>query len=498
MIKKKWQYSKLKAFSLFFFPLLFIIILINNPIFGFSKQQFNIIGLVILMMGWWITDAVPVPVTSLLPIVILPALGISSIKNTTIPYASPAVFLYMGGFILAIAIEKWNLHMRIALGVVRLIGTNANGIIGGFIAATCLLSMWMSNTATVVMMMPICLAVITLLKNANTDLLQNDKYNNFSTSIMLSIAFGSSIGGIGTIIGTPSNTIFSNYMFETYNYEIGFMRWMIIGVIFMIIMACVCWISVIKIYPNNLGSLEEVKHIINKEFSNLGKMSKEEKLVSVVFILTAFLWGFRIKINTIFPSLNLTDEAISLISAISLFLIPINLKAGKFLLDWKTAEKLPWGVLLLFGGGLTIAEVVEKSGIVTKLESAFTGDLSNIALIALSTLIAVFITQFMSNMALITILLPVLTSASLAYAINPLLITIPATIGVSCAFCLPIATPPNALIFASGYVKIPQMLKVGSVIAIISFAVIVLMTRYLVPVIFGFDVLEFPEWAKYN
>jgi sodium-dependent dicarboxylate transporter 2/3/5 len=392
----------------------------------------------------------------------------------------------MGGFILAIAIEKWKLHMRIALSVIKLIGTNANGIIAGFLLATASLSMWMSNTATVVMMLPICASVISLVLKSNdcgAKLAKN--YQNFAASLMLAIAYGSSIGGIATIIGTPTNTIFANYLKETHNYEVGFLSWSIVGCIFMLLMLVVAWLALIKLFPNNLHKLTAVEEIMHDEFKNLGKMSKGEKLVLTVFITTALLWSFRLFINKVFPDLNLKDESIAMFAAISLFLIPVDFKAGKFLMDWPSAEKLPWGILLLFGGGLSLANAIESCGLVNVLGQKLIGNMSSMTVFALPVFIVLLLTQFMSNMTLITIFLPVLSALSMAYNVHPLLIALPATIAASCAFCLPISTPPNAIVFASGHLSIAQMAKAGIVISLVSFLLIMLIAIYVVPLVFN-------------
>ncbi len=476
--------SRLKLFGLTIIPVIFFLMLTIKAPGELTTTAWRVMALSVLMIGLWVTEALPVPVTSLLPVVLLPLLGVFDLKTSTASYANPAVFLYMGGFILAIAIEKWKLHMRIALSVIKLIGTNANGIIAGFLLATASLSMWMSNTATVVMMLPICSSVISLVfKNKDTTAGKN--YQNFAASLMLAIAYGSSIGGIATIIGTPTNTIFANYLKETHHYEVGFLSWSLVGCLFMFLMLGVAWVVLVKLFPNNLHKLTAVEQIMHSEHQNLGKMSKGEKLVLTVFIITALLWSFRLFINKIFPDLNLKDESIAMFAAILLFLIPVDFKAGKFLMDWPSAEKLPWGILLLFGGGLSLANAIESCGLVNVLGQKLIGNMSSTTLFALPVFIVLLLTQFMSNMTLITIFLPVLTALSMAYQVHPLLIALPATIAASCAFCLPISTPPNAIVFASGHLSIAQMAKAGIVITLASGLVIMLLTIYVVPLVFN-------------
>ena len=494
---EKWTFGKFKLIGFFGGPLLFLAILLSEAPSGITIPGWNVVACAALMIVWWITEAIPVPITSLLPIILFPFLDIFNMKTSAAPYASPAVFLYMGGFMLAITIEKWKLHVRIALSVVRLIGTNANGIIAGFAIASGVLSMWMSNTATVVMMLPICFSVINLLSQNHAENSPEYKnYHNFAVALMLSIAYGASIGGIATLIGTPTNTIFSNYMKETFNYQIHFGQWMVFGSIFMVVMLSTTWFILIKIFPNNLGNLEAAKNIIDIEIKNLGAMTRPEKMIAIVFLTTALLWSFRVAINKFLP-IHITDESIAMLAGISLFLIPVNLKKGIFLLDWKSAEKLPWGILLLFGGGLSLAHGVESTGLVNwlgELISAF-GKLETLGLIILSSVIAVFLTEFMSNMALVTIYLPLLTSISIAYGINPLILGIPVTISASCAFMFPMSTPPNAIVFASGFLRITEMMKAGFIINVVGLIIVVLMTYFVAPHIFGFDMNEFPTWA---
>lgn len=479
------HYSSAKLTGLFLGPLLCLMILISPAPEGLSIQGWKIIGCALLMMTWWITEAVPMPATSLLPLVLFPTLGIFDIKQAAMPYASPAVYLYMGGFLIALTMERWKLHIRIALTLVRWVGTHIDGMIGGFMVAAALLSMWMSNTATVVMMLPISLSVIELFKK---DVVDDEAIcHRVATSILLGVAYGASIGGIATIVGTPPNTIAVAYLKENFGFEVDFTQWMMIGVPFMIIMLGASWFVLVKwLFPSKLGKVEGSQVIIREELEALGKMTRPEKYVATVFIATATLWISRVALNSFF-GWHLTDEAIAMIAGITLFLIPVNLKKGVFLLDWKTAEKLPWGILLLFGGGLSLANGLEHTGLVQWLGHKLYAfeSMESMTLMIVVTFISVFITQFMGNLALVTIFLPMVAVLTTTFGHSMPMMCIPVTIAASCAFMLPISTPPNAIVLAGGYIKIPDMMKAGFFLSLISFIVLIFLMSMFGPSILG-------------
>jgi sodium-dependent dicarboxylate transporter 2/3/5 len=493
------QYGNFKFFGLFLGPLLFLLILLSPAPAGISNEGWRVVACAALMICWWITEAIPIPATSLLPVVLFPFLDIFSIKEATDPYSNPEVFLYMGGFMLAIAMERWKLHMRIALNIVKLTGTNANGIVAGFMIATAVLSMWMSNTATVVMMLPICLSVVDLLLKDHHSLKPEDQgYRNFAICMMLGIAYAASIGGIATIIGTPTNVIFVGFMKQTYGYEVDFFKWMLFGIPFAAILLFFNWLILVKfLYPSKLGNLKGSETIIREELKQLGSMSSPEIKVGLIFTITAFLWIFRTVINNSLNIEALTDHSIAVISALLLFIVPANLKKGEFLLDWKNAEKLPWGILLLFGGGMTLASGFEKTGLVTWIGNLIS-NLDHIGVLSLTiivTIATVFFTEFMSNMALVAIFLPVACTIAIGFGVNPLLVGIPVTISASCAFMLPMSTPPNAIVFASGYVRIPQMIRAGVILNIIGIIVLIALSYALIPTIFNVSLNTLPDWA---
>ena len=441
---------------------------------------------------WWITEAVPIAATSLLPLVLFPLLGVMGIKDTSIAYSDPMVLLYMGGFMIAVTIEKWNLHKRIALAIISVIGTDLKQIILGFMVATAFLSMWISNTATALMMLPIAMAVVSQLgHNLQGTTITQEKIGQ---ALMLGIAYSASIGGMATIIGTPTNIVLVGVVKELYQVEIGFAEWMILGVPVALGLLVICWLYLVKIaYPFPAIELPGGKEEINKQIRLLGEMSVEEKRVSIIFVAVSCCWMTRtFLLNAILPALD--DTIIALAGALLLFLIPANEGNGK-LLDWKTAEKLPWGILLLFGGGLTIASGFQVTGLAQWIGVQFVL-LENIPfwLFLLAIITAVnFLTEITSNTATASMILPILAAVALAMGVHPYGLMVSATLAASCAFMLPVATPPNAIVFGSGYLTIPTMMKAGIWMNILSIILLACITYFFLPLLWNFDLNVFPD-----
>ncbi len=478
-----------KKIGLFLAPLVFVIILLLPNPEALSLPAWKVIAVACFMLIWWVTEAVPIPVAALLPMVLLPLLGVMDIKTASAPYAHPIVFLFMGGFMLALAMERWNLHRRIALNIVKITGTNANGIILGFMLATALLSMWISNTATTVMMLPIAVSVISLLSKNNKD--NGGKgMQNFAIAMMLGIAYAANIGGTATIIGTPPNSVLAGYISDTYNYEISFAKWMIMGVPFAAILISLTYSFLVKfLYPNRLGKFEGAQTLIEEEVEKLGKISRGEKLVLIIFLATALCWMMRVPINTFFEfiklPIKLSDTGIALIASIILFVVPMDLKFDKFLMEWKYTEKLPWGILLLFGGGLSLAGALSATGLIDLIGSQFkeAGSTGILIILGLTT-VSLFLTEVMSNVALVTIILPVIGGIALGTGLDPLFLMIPVTLAASCAFMLPMSTPPNAIVFASGHLTVVQMVRAGFILNIIAILLIAILTKWIIPLVF--------------
>jgi sodium-dependent dicarboxylate transporter 2/3/5 len=455
--------NKTKLLGLALGPLLFLLFYNFIPTGLISTKGIAVLSLGAWMVIWWITEAMPIPVTALLPMIIFPLLQISTVKEASAPYGDPVIFLFMGGFILALGLEKHNLHERIALNLIKLTGTSGNGIILGFTLATALISMWISNTATAIMMLPIAASVTSLLSKemVNAD---DDRFKKFATGLMLSIAYAASIGGIATIIGTPPNVVMVGYMKRFYDLDVSFTKWMVVGIPVMIFSLLSLYLIVTRVlYRNNLPDIPGSKKLIQDKLAALGSLSMQEKRVMVIFSITCFMWIFRQKINSMIGKNLLDDTTIAMAGGILMFLVPINLKESKFILEWEDMKNLPWGILLLFGGGLCLADGMEKSGLVEIVGNYFSVQKDpNMGLLVFSlTAISMGLTELMSNVALTTIFVPVVFGIADGFHINPIWLAMPVTLAASCAFMMPVSTPPNAILFASGYIKIKEMIKTG-------------------------------------
>ncbi len=473
--------KKSKIIGLIAGPLVFIVLLLF-PFGNFSPEAWKVICVASLMLIWWITEAIPIPVTALLPIILFPLLGVSDSKAAAAPYASPIVFLFFGGFMIALAMEKWNLHKRIALGIIKLTGTGTNKVLLGFMLATAFLSMWISNTATTVMMLPIAVSVLNMLAAENKLDIEAKDYKRFALALMLGIAYSANIGGMATLIGTPPNLVLAGFLRETYSIELSFGSWILIGLPIALILLFVLYILLTKIlYKTNLQLKSGTQELISHEMEKLGSLKGGEKRVLIVFIITALLWVFRTSINKTLDTNVLTDTGIAMVAALAFYLIPSNKKSGTVLLEWKDTKELPWGILLLFGGGLSLASALYNVGIIEQIGAAFSAmDNSQLFLLLLGlTLVSLFMTEVMSNVALTAVFVPVVAGAALGVSADVLLFTIPVTLAASCAFMLPMSTPPNAIVFASGHIKVADMVRAGVILNIISIAVISLFCYYL-------------------
>jgi len=474
-----------RQIGLFLGPIVFIILLSLPAPAVMSAEAWKVIALAAFMLVWWVTEAVPLAVAALLPMVGLPLLGVMDMRAAAAPYASPIVFLFMGGFMLALAMERWNLHRRIALNIVQLTGTNANGIILGFMLATAALSMWISNTATTVLMLPIALSVIRLLIKEE-QVASDKKIRFFALSMMLGIAYAANIGGTATIIGTPPNVVFTGFMLETYDYEVSFAKWIVFGLPFALLLLLITFFLLTRfLYPNKLGDFAGAKALIGEEIKKLGRFSTGERRTLVVFLATASSWIFRTTINAWIPGLDISDPGIAILATIVLFVVPENFSKGQYLLDWEDTARLPWGILLLFGGGLSLANALAETGIILLIGEQFTGleNASFLVIIGL-TAISLFLTEIMSNVALITVFLPVIGGIAVGADINPLYVAIPATLASSCAFMLPMSTPPNAIVFASGYLKVSEMVRAGIILNIITILLVAILANSVLKMLF--------------
>lgn len=463
---------------------LFFLLFLNLPFELVSEKGDMVIAVALWMLIWWITEAVSISVTALLPLLLFPLLKILPIAEVGANYGSPIVFLFFGGFVMALALEKVNLHKRIALNIIRLTGTTPNKVVLGFMIATASLSMWISNTASTVVMLPIALSVINLLINDEDGFTKNDQ--NFALSVMLGIAFSANSGGIATVIGTPPNSVMIGLLENEYGIEISFLKWMTLGLPFSTVLIAITYLVLTKwMFPNRDLKFNASREVIRTELQKLGPTSGKEKMVLVIFAITVFLWIFRTLINKIFPGLGLSDTMISIFAAIALFAVPYSIKKGDFIIQWNDTSKLAWGILILFGGGLALAKGMSASGIVDLVANTIAqSEISILVTASLLILLMLFMTELMSNVALVAVLAPVVAGIAIGLNIPILYLLIPVTMASSCAFMLPMATPPNAIVFASGYVKVPQMARVGIVLNMISVGLLILVFQFVVPLLF--------------
>lgn len=447
----------------------------------------KVLGVAAWIVSWWITEAVSISVTALLPLLLFPLLGISTMRDVSVHYGDPVIFLFFGGFIIALAMEKVHLHKRIALSIIRLTGTSPNRVILGFMIATGLLSMWISNTATTLVMLPIAVSVIDLLRNDGDGFTNGDR--NFALSIMLGIAYSANIGGVATLIGTPPNMVMAGFINQQYETSISFFRWMMLGIPFAIIMTAILYVVMVKwMYPNHLGhDAEAGKLVIRQELQKLGSWSPDEKRVMGVFLFAILLWTIREPMSKQFSWFTLSDTGVAMLAALLIFALPTDLKNMKFVLDWSDTKTLPWGILILFGGGLALADGMSDAGLIDVIGN-FVHTLNNWPLWVISgflILVVLFMTELMSNVALVTIFLPVAAGIASGLGIPFQHLLIPITMAASCAFMLPMATPPNAIVFASGHVKVRQMVRIGVVLNLISVLLLAVLAATLIPYLFG-------------
>jgi solute carrier family 13 (sodium-dependent dicarboxylate transporter), member 2/3/5 len=446
-----------------------------------------------LMATWWMTEAIPIPVTALLPLVLFPVLGVLDMPAAAGPYANPLIFLFMGGFLLALGLEKWGLHRRIALGIMAAVGAGPGRLVLGFMLASAFLSMWISNTATAAMMLPIGLAVVALLRPASLEAAPEGRFD-FGIALMLGIAYGASIGGVATLIGTPPNAILAGAADELLGVRIGFLDWMQVGVPLAALMLPVTWFLLTRVLHPTEAIEGDAGGVIARERARLGPIGRGERMVAVVFTLTAAAWVLRDEkefggvtipgIESWFPLVG--DATIAMTGALLLFLIPVDARRGQFLLEWADTRRLPWGVLVLFGGGLSLARAMEVSGLAAWIGAGVSGleALPTLALVAVVATVFLFLTELTSNTATATMAMPILAGAGLALGIDPVLLMSTAAIASSMAFMLPVATPPNAIVFASDEITVPRMARAGLLLNVVSIGLVslvgsLLVTRFL-------------------
>lgn len=464
-------------------PLLAILLLLLPPPEAMPVEAWRLVAMAVWMVVWWLTEAIPIPATALLPIVLMPLLGIDAMRPVTANYANPLIFLFLGGFLLAAGMQRVGLHRRIALVIVSRVGTSPDRIILGFMLATGFLSMWISNTATAIMMYAVGLSVIGFVAGKTDD---DRMVRNFGVALMLAIAYSASIGGVGTLIGTPPNALLASFLAETYDIRITFFTWMLIGVPVVLVMLPLAWLLLTRLlFPARQIAIADAGSVVSRELAALGAMSRGEKLVGLVFLGAALSWILRQPLVAL-TGLAIDDTLIAIAAALLLFAIPISRAEGRFALDWQATRDLPWGVLLLFGGGLALASGFGKTGLAEWIGNAVAGlEIGTLLLVFLVTAAIVYLTEITSNTASTATFLPVLGAVAVGLALDPRVLTVPVALGASMAFMMPVATPPNAIVFSYERMKLSDMVRAGFLLNIIGIAVIFAVFVLLGPRVFG-------------
>ncbi|NIO43308.1 MAG: DASS family sodium-coupled anion symporter [Burkholderiales bacterium] len=477
--------------------LLFLMLFLPPPA-DLSTEAWRVAAVGLLMAIFWVTEAIPLPATALIPLPLFPLLGIAPIKDTASPYANPVIFLFMGGFVVALAMERWRLHERIALMVLKSVGDRMDYLVGGFMLATAVLSMWVSNTATTLMMLPIALSIVSLYKNgeqAYTNSIRGRPIR-FPSALLLSVAYGATAGGMATLVGTPPNAFLAGFMRQSYGIEIGFAQWMAMALPLSILMLFIIWWLITRVIFDLKGrTISGAHEVIKQRAARQGQMSSGEVRTAILFVLLATAWVLRPWLNKLAPGMNLNDSVIAMSAAILAFLIPVDIKRGQFLMNWEWAQRLPFGVLILFGGGLTLAAAISRSGLADWIgtQLGVVGDLPPIFIVMTMIATLIFLTELTSNTATTAAFLPIVAALAISLGEHPLLLVAPAALAASCAFMLPVATPPNAIVFASGHLSIAQMARAGVLLNLIAILMITMIAYTALLIVFGVQPGVLPE-----
>nr|WP_035187297.1 DASS family sodium-coupled anion symporter [Alteribacter aurantiacus] len=495
--KEPRSYDTRQLVGLMLGPLLFIATLLFFTPEGLSWEARAVLASTLWIATWWITEAIPIPATSIMPIILFPLTGSLESGTVVSAYGDNTVFLFMGGFVLALALEKWGVHKRIAIAIISVIGTSTPKIVLGFMVATGFLSMWISNTATAMMMVPIGTAIIMQVSKSLKEKHKGDtevERVNFSRALLLGIAYSASIGGLGTLIGTPPNTIFAGVVNQLYGIDISFAIWMLFGVPLSILMLGLVWFYLVKVqFKMKITQIPGGREVIQNEKRSLGKVQPEEKIVLAVFVITAFFWISRTFIFDGVEAFEINDTTIAIGAAVTLFLIPSIRMPGR-IMDWDTAKKLPWGILLLFGGGLAIAAGFTETGLAEYIGNQLTvlAAVNFFVILLAVTALVIFLTEITSNTATATMMFPIMASLAFAIDVHPYALMVAAALAASCAFMLPVATPPNAVVFASTDLRIGDMAKAGFWINVASIFIIACFVYFYLPIAWGIDLQSYP------
>lgn len=465
-------------------PLAFLLMLATA---GFQDTMppsaWRVAAVGIWMAIWWATEAIPVAVTAFLPLVVFEPLGISSLRDAAAPYANPTIFLFMGGFMLALAIERWNLHRRISLAILDRTGTDGRRLVGGFMLVAALLSMWIANTSTTMMLLPIVLSVASVLRE-NVTGVSKRSLDNFQVLMLLGIAYAASIGGLATLVGTPTNALMVAYMGDTYGLQISFARWMAVGIPITAIMLPVAWLLLTRVvFPVTIPASKAVDEHLGELRQELGPMSVAERRVAIIFALVVTCWMLRLPLSSLLGLSGVSDAGIVMAAAVLLFMVPSGGGSSPPLLLWQDTSRLPWGVLILFGGGLSLAAAVSNSGLALWLGESLAplNAFGTAVLVVASVTLVIYLTELTSNVATTATLLPVMGAIAVQAGVPPIVLTVPITIAASCAFMLPVATPPNAIVFSTGAISIPQMVKAGFMLNLLGIVIVSLISIFVAP-----------------
>ncbi|MGC3948625.1 MAG: DASS family sodium-coupled anion symporter [Chryseolinea sp.] len=481
----------LKKYATFFAgPLCGALLLAIVPDDFISPVTGKVLAMAAWMVIWWISEAVPVAVTAFLPLVFFPLLGIMNMKSVSAAYANPIIFLFLGGFLLASALEKHKLHERIALNLIRVTGTSGNGIILGFMISTGFISMWISNTATAMMMLPIAASVINLVRTSDQQKpheMPPDE-RNFALGLMLMVGYAATLGGLGTIIGTPPNVVFAGLLEEFYDQKLDFGKWMLIGVPVATALLFSTYFMITQLlFRNRIAHVKGSEVLISSRLAELGSIRREEARVLIIFAITCFLWIFQEALNAyVFRHDILNDTNVAMMGGLLMFLVPADASRREFLLTWRDTANIQWGILFLFGGGLALAAGLENAGIIQALGKWISeGNVYSGWIVFGLIIVTVGLSEVMSNVALVQIFVPVVFGMADGLGVAPVLLAMPVTLSASIGFMFPIATPPNAIVFSSGYIRIKDMFWAGLVLDVVSILIILIASLTLIPWIYG-------------
>ena len=469
-------------------PTIFTIMLILGDYqASMSVSAWRAAAVAIWMAIWWATEAIPVAATALLPLILFDALGLATLKESAAPYANPIIYLFLGAFILALGVQRWGLHQRIALMILIRTGTDGRRLVGGFMLIAALLSMWMTNTSTTMMLLPIVLSVIAVIFQQDAVISKKDA-QDFQVAMVLGLAYAATIGGMATLVGTPPNALLAAFLEDQYAIQISFFDWLFVGIPLSATLLLSAWLLLTRVvYHVNIAENEQTQNHLAELYSQMGSMTKAEKRVALIFLFVILGWMLRRPISDWTAISSLSDTSIALAGALAMFLVPSSDRQQPQLLVWDDLRQLPWGVLILFGGGLSLASVIAASGLAQFLgESLAPLNALGLGVMILgATALVILLTELTSNLATTATLLPIIGAMAIESGIDPMVLCVPVTLAASCAFMLPVATAPNAIVFSSTYVSIPQMARAGWYLNGLGMLVLTALALWWAPVVFG-------------